>query len=68
MVRLAVVSRELLMGNFGPGQDDAGYIHVGGTNFAFADGHAMWANRVKYEKLTHENAHDPDRLNFDPTW
>ncbi len=53
-------------GYFGPGYDDPGYVHVGGTNFAFCDGHARWAKRELYMAPFNAKEYNPNRLNFDP--
>jgi prepilin-type N-terminal cleavage/methylation domain-containing protein/prepilin-type processing-associated H-X9-DG protein len=53
-------------GYFGPGYDDPGYVHVGGTNFAFCDGHAKWEKRERYKAPYDPHSYNPNRLNFDP--
>jgi prepilin-type N-terminal cleavage/methylation domain-containing protein/prepilin-type processing-associated H-X9-DG protein len=51
---------------FGPGFDDPGYVHTGGSNFAYCDGHAAWAARSRYQAPFNPTFPNPNKLNFNP--
>jgi prepilin-type N-terminal cleavage/methylation domain-containing protein/prepilin-type processing-associated H-X9-DG protein len=53
-------------GFFGPGMDDPTFVHSGGTNVAFCDGHAKWAAYSTYSPPFNPATHNEGKLNFNP--
>jgi prepilin-type N-terminal cleavage/methylation domain-containing protein/prepilin-type processing-associated H-X9-DG protein len=60
----------LVDGYYGPNEDDSNQVHVGGTNFAYCDGHVRWETFVRYKNPIvvdcNDSKFDPNRVIYDP--